>query len=162
MAKKLSTTTSVKPVLADELRALDRKDRKFRQAMEPEMQKKFSTYLMLRYAASVEGNADMAAYYLMAANERVNKNFFDLSKHPELQWLSCTTVSPGMGSQRHYWIGAAKKSDVEKNQSALRKQVQDLCPTWKSDEIDLWMTVNSVEAVSEWIQQHGIEVKSKK
>ncbi len=94
--------------IGNEMAAYDRKDREYYDKFTDEQKKQFSTYLMLRYGASVGGSQDLQAYYLMAANERVNKNFFDLNKHPKLQWLSCTTVSPNMGKQFHYLQGTKK------------------------------------------------------
>jgi ribosome-binding factor A len=158
---KTKTPTAPQLSLSEELRALDLKKRRFRNDLPPELQKKFSPYLMMRYAASVEGSADLQNYCLIACNEQVNRNFFDLSKHPDLQWLSCTTVSPGLGSMRHYWLGSQSKSDVQKKQDRLRKQLLELCPTWKHQEIDLWLKLNTPEDVTAWIQAHGIELDQK-
>lgn len=121
-----------------EMQAFDRKDRAYYDNFTDEDRKKFSTYLMLKYGANVSGNADMQAYYLMATNERVNKNFFDINKHTKLQWLTCTTVSPAMGSQFHYWLNAKKKEGDNKSQKFLAK----LYPNMKSDEIDLLAKIN--------------------
>ena len=158
MAKKTKAPTEGLS-LADELRALDHKQRNFRRDLEPHLQKKLSPYLLMRYAASVEGSVDLQTYYLLSTNENVNKNFFDLGGHPELQWLTCTTVSPGLGSFRHYWLGAKKKESSEKTADSIRKQVAGLCPTWKSDEIDLFIKINSTDEILEWLASHGVENK---
>ena len=71
MADKLNIQT--------EMRAYDLKDRDFYDSLTEDEVKKFSPYLMLRYGASVEGSAEMQAWYLMATNERVNVNFFDVN-----------------------------------------------------------------------------------
>lgn len=121
--------------LANELKQLDTKNRKFYDELDETEQKKFSTYLMMKYSANVEGNPDFQEWYLRASNERVNQNFFDLGRHPKLQWLLCTTVSPGMGSQRHYWL-ATKKSDNPKKTKII-KFLARLYPHMKMDEIEL-------------------------
>ena len=90
--------------IKNEMAQFDRKNRNFYDELTDEEKKKFSTFLMIRYGASVSGNSDLQAYYLMATNERLNKNFFDLGKHSKLQWLCATTVSPDMGNQFHYWL----------------------------------------------------------
>lgn len=149
--------------LSDQLRAVDRKDRTFRSRMTEEQQKKFSPYVMMRYAASVEGNLDLQSYYLIATNENANKYFFDLSKHPELQWLCCTTVSPGMGTQRHYWFnGSAKKSSGDKYLDRLTKIVREKLPAHKLEDIDVWLETAEITEVEEWILAHGDELPSKK
>jgi hypothetical protein len=143
--------------IKSETAALDRKDRNFYESLTDEEKKKFSPYLMLRYSACVEGNADLQAWYLMATNERVNKNFFDVSttQHKKLQWLMCTTVSPDMGNQRHYWLGS-KKSD--KDNKAI-KFLTSLYPELKSDDIELLTELNSKEDLRNLARQHGWDDK---
>ena len=83
MAKTNSNTDPL--YIGNEMAAFDRKDRAYYDKFTDEERKKFSTYLMLRYGASVNGGTDLQAYYLMATNERVNKYFFDLNNHTKLQ-----------------------------------------------------------------------------
>ena len=145
--------------LNSELAALDLKDRQFRQKLTDEERKKFSTYLMLRYSASVEGSVDLQSYYLMATNENVNKNFFELGKkHDELQWLTCTTVSPGMGKQRHYWHGAPARSKSERYLDRLIARVQEKLPEWKTSDVELWVRLNGETATEQWILKQGDEL----
>ena len=139
-----------------EMAAFDRKDRAYYDNFTDDDRKKFSTYLMLKYGANVSGNKDLQAYYLMATNERVNKNFFDLGKHPKLQWLSCTTVSPGMGNQFHYWLKTKKKEGDNKSQKFLAK----LYPTMKSDEIDLLAKINDKRDIADMARNLGFDDKS--
>jgi hypothetical protein len=139
--------------IKSETAALDRKDQDFYDSLTDEEKKKFSPYLMLRYSACVEGNADMQAWYLMATNERVNKNFFDVStsQHKKLQWLLCTTVSPDLGNQRHYWLGT-KKSDRD---NRAIKFLTSLYPHLKSDDIELLAELNSKDDLKNLARQHG-------
>jgi hypothetical protein len=137
--------------IGNEMAAFDRKDRAYYDKFTDEQRKSFSTYLMLKYGANVSGNADMQAYYLMATNERVNKNFFDLGKHPKLQWLACTSVSPGMGNQFHYWLKGKKKEGDNKSQKFLAK----LYPTMKSDEIELMAKINDKRDIADMARNLG-------
>lgn len=148
---------SEKLTLNNELRALDNKDRNFYDDLTDEERKKFSPYLMLRYSASVEGNLDLQGWYLRATNERVNRNFFDIStsQHKKLQWLMCTTASPGMGSQRHYWL-PAKKS--EKDNKAI-KFLREIYPLAKSDEIELLAQLNSKQDLKDLARAQGWDDK---
>jgi hypothetical protein len=111
---------------------------------------------MLKYGANVGGSADMQAYYLMATNERVNKNFFDINKHTKLQWLCCTSVSPQMGNQFHYWLKGKKKEGDNKSQKFLAK----LYPTMKSDEIDLLAKINDKQDIAVMARNLGLDDKS--
>lgn len=141
--------------IGNEMAAFDRKDRAYYDKFTEEEKKKFSTYLMLRYGASVTGSNDLQAYYLRATNERVNKNFFDLNKHPKLQWLLCTTVSPAMGKQHHYWQGSKKKEGNNKAQKFLAK----LYPTLKQDEIDLLAQINDKRDIERLARELGLDDK---
>ena len=130
----------------------DRKNREFYDELTDEERKKFSTYLMLRYGASVEGNADLQEWYLRATNERMNMHFFDLGKHPKLQWLLATTVSPGMGTQRHYWQASKKK---EGSNSKAVKFITQLYPHMKQDEVELLADLNTAKELKELAKQSG-------
>ena len=94
--------------IANEMKAFDSKDRMFYRELTDEERKKFSNFLMVRWGSSVQGSTELQAYYLLACNENLNKHFFDINNHPELQWLSATTVSPGMGTFKHEWIKQKK------------------------------------------------------
>ena len=118
--------------IAVEMRAFDTKDRGFYDSLTDEERKKFSTYMMLKWGASVQGIPDLQEWYIRAHNERVNLNFFDLARHPKLQWLVCTTVSPKMGAQRHYWL-KAKTTRTSPVLNFLHSQF----PHLKQDELEL-------------------------
>lgn len=138
---------------------LDTKNRAFYDELTDEEKKKFATYLMLRYAASVEGNSDLQEWYLRVTNERVNTNFFDLGKHPKLQWLLCTSVSPGMGRQRHYWQASKKK---EGGNSKAVKFLTRLYPHMKQDEIAMLAEMNDtkdLKALAKGLGMPDVEIK---
>lgn len=139
-----------------EMQAFDRKDRAYYDNFTDEDRKKFSTYLMLKYGANTSGSRDIQAYYLMATNERVNKHFFELGRHPKLQWLCCTSVSPAMGSQFHYWLAAKKKEGDNKSQKFLAK----LYPNLKTDEIDLLAKINDKRELADLARRLGFDDKS--
>jgi hypothetical protein len=138
----------------NEMAQLDTKNRGFYDELTEEERKKFATYLMLRYAASVEGGADLQEWYLRATNERVNLNFFDLGKHPKLQWLLCTTVSPDMGRQRHYWQASKKKEGTGNSKSI--KFLTKLYPYMKQDEIELLAELNDVKELKALAKRMGM------
>jgi hypothetical protein len=136
----------------------DYKNRGFYDDLSEEEKKKFAPFLMIRWGAAVEGNADMQAYYLMSCNEKLNKQFFDISasQHKKLLWLLATTVSPGMGKQYHKWLAAKKK---EGNNNKAEKFVAELFPHLKPDEVKLMAQINSKDDLKQLAKQHGIEDK---
>ena len=137
----------------NEMAQLDTKNRAFYDELNEEERKKFSTYLMLRYAASVEGGPDIQEWYLRVTNERINANFFDLGKHPKLQWLLCTTVSPAMGQQRHYWQASKKK---EGSNSKALKFLTKLYPHLRTDELELLAELNDAKELKALAKTMGM------
>jgi len=141
--------------ISNEMAALDRKDYEYYDKLDDEQKKKFTPYLMLRWGSCVEGNQEAAQYYAVAMNEFANQNFWEINRHKKLQWMACCAASPGIGKQRHYWLGAAKKTSVD----PLKKFIMEQFPSTKLSEIDLLIQQNSAEAILEWLQQHGLDNK---
>lgn len=142
--------------IANEMRAFDSKDRKFYADLTDEERKKFSNYLMVRWGSSVQGSSELQQYYLLSCNENLNKHFFDLAKHPELQWLSATTVSPGMGNFRHDWI-KQKKRDSTDNKTV--KFLRNFYPDYSIDELELLAEINTKDDLKQLAREHGWDDK---
>jgi hypothetical protein len=137
--------------IANEMRMFDRKVRTFYQDLTDEERKKFSTYLMIRWGSAVEGSRDLQEFYLISTNERLNKHFFAMSRHPKLQWLMATTVSPDMGTPRHNWISPKKKEKT----STIRKKLVEIYPHLKDDEIDLLAEITDKKELDAYLKAHG-------
>jgi hypothetical protein len=138
------------------LSALDNKDRDFLDNLDTEEAKQLSPFMMIRWSASGTGSYDMQAYQLLSCNERLNKNFFDISAkdHKKFQWLLATTVSPGMGKQYYKWLG---KQKVDPAQNKILNFLRELYPTAKEDEIALLAKMNDKKALKELARKHGWE-----
>lgn len=130
----------------------DRKDRNFYNNLTDEERKKFSNYLMIRWGSSVQGSRDLQEFYVISTNERLNKHFFAINRHPRLQWLCATAVSPGMGVQRHQWI-APKKKDAGNNE--VKKTLMELYPTMKMSDIDALSKIITKKELQEHLREHG-------
>ena len=83
----------------------------------------------------------------------LNKHFFDLNRHPKLQWLMCTSVSPGMGNKYHYWLPAKKKVGASTNK--LIKFVREIWPNLKEDELEMIITLNDKKELKQLAKEHG-------
>lgn len=142
--------------IGNELAALDRKDRGYYDSMTTEEQKKFSPFLMIRWSSSVEaGSPDerlVQAYYVQSTNEYLNKYFFSLSKHPKLQWLLATTISPNKKTRRHTWIANKKR---EGSDNKLNKFLREIYPHLKEDEIELLRSINDKRDLKQLARDHG-------
>jgi hypothetical protein len=142
--------------IANEMRQFDRKNRDFYDELTAEEKKKFSNYLMIRWGSAVEGSRELQEFYVIATNERLNKHFFNVSKHPKLQWLMATSVSPDLGSQRHPWIAPKKK---QAGLSAKRKALMAMYPHYKDDEIEVMMQIVSDKEIKQYSKDSGDDPK---
>jgi hypothetical protein len=142
--------------IANEMAQFDRKNRRFYDELTDEEKKKFSNYLMIRWGSSVQGSPELQEFYLISCNERFNKHFFAINKHPRLQWLCATTVSPGMGSHRHQWISPKKK---EAGASGQKKLLSELFPNMKTDEIEVMSAIHTKKEIDAHLRELGQESK---
>jgi len=142
--------------IGHEMKMFDLKVRSFYDDLTPEEKKKFSNYLMIRWGSAVEGSRELQEFYVIATNERLNKHFFSMSKHPKLQWLMATSVSPDIGTPRHNWIAPKKKAP---GASAKRKQLQEMYPTYKDDEIEVMMQIVSDKEIKQYFKDRGDDTK---
>lgn len=142
--------------IANEMRVFDRKDRTFYDELTTEERKKFSNYLMIRWGSCVEGSAELQEFYLVATNERLNKHFFTVNRHPKLQWLMATSVSPGMGTFKHNWIAPKKK---EAGAGSIKKQLAELFPHLKDDEIDVLAEITDKKDIEQYLKDLGQDKK---
>ena len=150
-------TTSDKLSIKNEMLQFDIKNRDFYKSLNDEEQKKFSPYLMIRWGATVKGPVELQQYYLISANERLNKHFFDIPKeHKELAWLLSTTVSPGLGKQYHQWIPLKYKKD---SGPKVKKFLQALYPSLTSDDLDTLLVVTTEEELKQLAQDTGMSDK---
>lgn len=140
----------------NEMTQFDRKNRAFYDELTADEKKKFSNFLMIRYGSSVQGSRDLQEFYLIATNERLNKHFFSINRHPKLQWLTATTVSPDMGTQRHQWIAPKKK---EPGAGSIKKQLAELYPHLRDDELELMAQINTKKDIDAYIKASGQETK---
>ena len=142
--------------IGNEMAQFDSKNRQFFDELTDEERKKFSPFLMIRYGSSVSGSRDLQEFYLIATNERLNKKFFavNTTQHKKLQWLMATTVSPGLGNFRHNWIAPKKK---EPGAGSMRKQLADLFPHLRDDEIDLLAQITTKKEIDTYLRELGQE-----
>ncbi len=139
--------------LADVMLAIDRKNRSWYDNLNDEQKKAFSAWMMMRYASSVQGGN--AASYLFMVNECVNKNFMDLSKHPELQWLLFTLCGSGK-KEYHPYI---KPPTSRKKKNKVAEWLSEQYPLMKADEINMLMEINDTEDFKSLAREGGMTDK---
>jgi hypothetical protein len=108
---------------------------------------------MIRWGSSVQGSRDLQEFYVISTNERLNKHFFAVNRHPKLQWLMATTVSPGMGTHRHQWIAPKKK---EAGSNDIKKTLMELYPNMKLSDIEVMAALNDKKSLQNLLLAHGV------
>ena len=138
--------------IQNEMAQFDLKNRGFYDELTDEERKKFSNYLMIRWGSAVQGSRELQEFYVISTNERLNKHFFTVNKHPKLQWLMATSVSPGMGTYRHQWIAPKKK---EGGSNEVKKVLMELYPTMKIADIEALAAITDKKELKEYLREHG-------
>ena len=128
--------------LFDAIAALDRKDYTFYDKLPPEQQKKFTSFMLVRYMSYIKGSGEIAGYYARSVDYHANKYIFNVyvQKHPKLQWLMLCASSPGLGKQFHPWIPQIKEKVSLLKEPAQLKDIKEyykkIYPKAGDDDID--------------------------
>jgi len=136
--------------LAQVLGALDRRDKKYYDRLSDEDKKAFVPYIMLRYASNVEGDQFFTEHYVTTTNELVNVNYWQLTKHPKLQWLLFSMVG-AYEPQRHPWLKANSK---RAKKSELQTALQTMYPAAKLDELELIESTLTKEQAKKFLDEY--------
>ena len=140
--------------LKDIMAALDKRDRKYYNNLTPEQKKAFSSWMMMRYASSVQGKD--AAHYIYMTNELVNRDYSEVSKHPELQWLLLSACGVGK-VQFHPYL---KPPNAKKKKEKVSEFIYSILPHMKGEEVDLLKQINSKDELKEYARSHGYDDKT--
>jgi hypothetical protein len=144
-----------KLTIANEMKEFDLKNRNFYTDLTDEERKKFSNFLMIRWGSSVQGSRDLQEFYVISTNERLNKHFFTINRHPQLQWLCASSVSPGMGAHRHQWISPKKKDENAANAGTKKKQLMTIFPNMKGSDTEAMSKLVTQKEIDTYMRELG-------
>ncbi len=116
----------------EEMKQADRKNLNFLKQQTPKMAASFSSLIAMRWFSTVADSSPLVDYHLIITNEILNKNFWVLSKYPDLQWKLMAACGSGTVSRRQ-WIPMAKRKQISKVQQFMLEWY----PTANNDELDL-------------------------
>lgn len=138
------------------LEAIDKKDYGYYDRLTPEQQKKFSPYMMIKWACSVKASHDIQGYYLRSIDYYANQHFLNYmitkkeNPHPKLQWLMLCAASPGVGKQYREWIPHIKESVTKLRDRATVSEIKEfykkIYPKVEGEDIEA--------AANEFVRQH--------
>lgn len=135
----------------DILPNLDKNNMDYYYRLSVEDQKKVSLFIAMKFMSGVS-DKKLQDYYIIMVNGLVNKDFWELSKYPELQWKLLSMCGSGK-TQRHYFPGK------QKEQTELFKIVSDWFPHFKNDEIEDFIKLNGETGLAEQAKKFGYQDK---
>lgn len=136
----------------------------------PEMAKTFVPLVAMKWLSVLQSpnsydgphyvrpSQDDTEYYIQMVNELLNKDFWDLSKYPDLQWRIMCAI--GMGKPfKHGWVPLAnKRKTVNKVDAIFLK----LHPQLNDEEVALLRSKFSVESFKQLLKDMAMDDKEAK
>ena len=120
-----------------------------------EQRKSIVFFTLNRYISNVNGNRELQEHYALLANERFNKNLFELlNKHPKLLWqLACSCAHESKDINFHPWLKVKKEKN--KKEEFLAK----LFPEKKREDISLLAEITTDKEIKEYCESLGWDKK---
>ena len=138
--------------------ACDSRNRAWWDSLTDAQREKFSTWLYMRYCASVESKvSEISEHYIRMVNDFVNVHFNDLRHHPQLQWYLMTLAGIGK-KQYHPWVQPPK--GIKKNK--IQAWLSTVYPNLKRDEIEMVESMNTKQDFEDLAEQLGMSDKERK
>lgn len=150
MAKETKKTYSLN--IIDFLKSLDIRDYKRYENLSEEDKKSVSPLIIMRWMSSC-WKGDLTRYYAFIVNDYVNKHFWDLAGHKDLQMKLLAMC--GMGTPAgHNWI----KSNAIKVNDKLSSLIQKHFGC-NENEVEIYLSKLSDEDIEEILVMQGIDEK---
>ena len=123
-----------------------------------EQKKSVAFFLLNRYVSHVKtSNRELAEHYLILTNELMNKNFYEVYKHPKLMWqLMCCCGHESKKVHFHEWLGLKRKKD---GSSKAVKVLAEIYPNSKIEDVELLATQLTKKDIKQLAKDHGWEDK---
>lgn len=110
---------------------LDARDFQWAKDLSDDELKAAAPFIIMKFM-SASSSKGFEEYHIMAVNEVVNKNFWEVSNHKKLQMMLLAACGTGK-KQYHYFPGKSPKD------TAKYKYLREKYPLWKADEIEMMM-----------------------
>lgn len=141
--------------IKDILAAIDMGAKSVWKELSDEQKKQVSFWLLNRYVSTVQGSQEKQQLAIFKTNEYYNKNYMEVSKHPELQWQLLCMSGATEKIEYHPWIGFKKKTSNNKRLKIL----QEIYPNTKEDELELLASISTKKDIQELAEEHGYDKK---
>lgn len=140
------------------LRAIDERDFAFYDTLTEEEKASLPMVVILRWFSATTKHSE---YHVLAANDVVNRHFWDLSSHPKLQYLLMAACGAGkrMG---HKWIDGRKRKTKSAKRPKLFAAFMAANPHMKESDVRMLVAIATADSVREWCWEQGIDEKMEK
>lgn len=149
--KKPAAKSEHKLDIFREMAEADRRNLNFYASLTEEEQKSFAPVVAMRWMSAVSDSSGLAEYYIVMTNDLVNIGFWDLYKHPELQWKLMAAAGCGQ-TQRHQWIPGSKKRNTNK----LDKLILAQYPSLSDQELAIYKSKLTRDSLKQWLRDMGM------
>ena len=139
----------------DVLPNLDKHNLDYYSTLDEDEKKGFLGVVAMRWMSCAPGT--YADWYLISTNERANVHFFEMHKHPELQWKMLASNGHGSGL-RHQWIGNAKKP----SNAALADFIMRFWPQANKMEVETILRQFTKASFNDFVDGSGIDTNEAK
>jgi len=141
----------------DILAAIDMNAKSIWKELDDDQKKSISFWLLNRYVSSVAGKREKLELAVLKTNEYYNKNYMQITKHPELQWQLLCVCGNTNKIEFHKWQGL--KSNVTNVTGKFEKILTKIYPERKSDEIELLAKLSTEDEIKQLIEDHALDIK---
>lgn len=142
--------------IKDILAAIDMNGKSVWKELSDDERKQVSFWLLNRYVSAVAGNREKQELAVFKTNEYYNKNYMDVSKHPQLQWQLLCISGNTSKIEYHPWIGHKKKTEDKNKQIKVLEQIY---PNMKRDEVELLARTSTKKEIKQMAEEYGVDVK---
>lgn len=146
----MSTEIALKEILA----AIDLNGKEIWDDLTEDQQKKVTFFTLNRFISSVSGSRELQEHFLILTNERFNKNFFNVGKHPKLQWLlACSCSHESKKINYHEYI------KVERTKTKKEKFLSELYPQMKLSDVEVLASITTDREIKDYCRDLGWDDK---
>lgn len=153
---------SEKIELKEKILAVDLGAKNLWDDMDDEQRKalKNELWILNRYISNVKSSdREQQEHFVLMVNEIYNKHWFDLQKHPKLQWmLLCLCSWDKQKTFYHEWIALGKS----KTNNKRKKLLEEVYPHYNDNDIETLLKVNSDTDIRNLAREMGWSEKDAK
>ena len=138
--------------LGQTLYAMDTRNKTYYKNLSDDEKKSFAALVLMRFMSSAPDQGGSHEYHLEVVNDIVNRNFWQLSKFPDLQYQLLTICGTG-SKQYHNWLPNSKRQNASKVRDFFKRVYPDL----NDLEFDILIKKYDSDSFHNLLKEYGIQ-----